>query len=56
MLHMAGQTTVPIGLKFFVDTHGLLGGGGVIGKKIEFSIYFFPIFFYFSTGNAGPYS
>ena len=29
MLSMAGQTAGTIGLKFFVDTHGL--PGGVIG-------------------------
>jgi len=26
MLRIAGQTAGPIGLIFFVDTHGLLGG------------------------------
>ena len=27
MLRIAGQTNGPIGLKFFVDTHGWWGGG-----------------------------
>ena len=31
MLPIAGQTAGLIGLKFFVDTHGWLGG--VLGKK-----------------------
>ena len=26
MLHIAGQTAGPNGLKFFVDTHGVAGG------------------------------
>ena len=34
MLRIAGQTAGPIGLKFFVDTEGWLGG--VIHKKFNF--------------------
>ena len=46
MLPIAGQTAGPIGLNFFVDTHG-----GVIDLKNR------DIFSqFFSTGNAGPFS
>ena len=38
MLPIAGQTAEPIGLKFFVVTHGW--PGGVISKK-KFEIFFF---------------
>ena len=52
MLRIAGQTVGPIGLKFFVDTHGR--PGGVIGKKIF--EHFFPnnFFLVFYHGKAGP--
>ena len=39
MLYIADQTAGPIGLKFFVDTHGL--PGGVIGIKSIFSNFIF---------------
>ena len=41
MLPIAGQTAGPIGLKFFVDTHGWPGGD--IGKK-KIENFFFKIF------------
>ena len=40
------------GLKFFVDTHGW---PGVSKAKKNRKFFFFKIFF-FSTGNAGPFS
>ena len=46
MLPIAGQTA---GLNFFVDTHGLL-------KKIRHFFQHFLFKFFFSTGNAGPFS
>ena len=57
MLPMADQTAGPIGLKFFVDTHGW--PGSFTGqKKLIFSPNTFYYFFsnFFSTGNAGPFS
>ena len=48
MLRIAGQTAGPIGLNFFLDTHGW--PGGAIGFK--FLIFQKKI----STGNAGPSS
>ena len=49
MLLIAGQTAGPIGLKFFVDTHGLR-----VLKAINNSKLFFQNYFY--HGNAGPFS
>ena len=49
MLRIAGQTTGPIGLKFFVDTHGWWWGGVIGYKAIE-------ILKKIATGNAGPFS
>ena len=53
MLRIAGQTTGPIGLKFFVDTHGW--PGVLWPVKMEF---FSKIFFsnFVSAGNAGTFS
>ena len=45
-----GQMAGPIGLTFFVDTHEW---GCYRLKK---SKIFFDFHFYFSTGNAGPFS
>ena len=45
MFPIAGQTAVPIGLKFFVDTHGW-PGGEKIGKKN------FPNFFFHGQRRA----
>ena len=42
MFPIAGQTSGPIGLKIFVDTHGW--PGVLKAKKSKF---------FFSTGNAG---
>ena len=45
MLSIAGRTTGPILMKFFVDTHGLPGGvKGLKNLKIFFQNFF--------TGNA----
>ena len=44
MVPIAGQTAGPIGLNFFVDTHG-----GDLKNRDIFSQFF-------STGNAGPFS
>ena len=61
MLRIAGKTTGPIGLKFFVDTHGWLRGVIsfiAIGLKIRFFLMFFFLFFenlflnFFSMCNA----
>ena len=53
MLPIAGQTTGPNGLKFFVDTQGFQGVFRL--KKIRFFFkFFFQNFFY--TGNAGPFN
>ena len=61
MLCIAGQTAGPIGLKFFVDTHGW--PGVLYAKKmfcffhnIFFLIYFFSNFFFkfFSRATPGP--
>ena len=52
MLRKVGQTAGPIGLKFFVDTHGW--PAGVISAKIFFFIIEEKIFF--PTGNAPPFS
>ena len=50
MLRIAGQTAGPVGLKFFVDTHGLLGG---CYRKIKsnFQFIFFSNFFKFFHGK-----
>ena len=48
MLRIAGQTAGPIGLNFFVDTHGY--PGVLKAKKIDICFNFF------STANAGPFS
>ena len=52
MFPIAGQTAGPIGLKFFVDTHGWPGSD--IGLKKKSPNICFSNFF--STGNAGPFS
>ena len=49
MFPIAGQTAGPIGLKFFVDTHGWPGVSQA--KKIE--IFFFPKLF-FTRATPGP--
>ena len=43
MLPLAGQTAGPNGLKFFVNTHGWLGG--VLGNNNKISNIFLTIFF-----------
>ena len=40
MLPIGGQTAGPIGLKFFVDTHGWVGS--VVGIKKLFDKFFYP--------------
>ena len=50
MLHIGGQTAGPIGLNFFVDTHGW--SAGVLAKK--YSKLFFPIFFNFLFKRQRP--
>ena len=42
-MRIAGQMAGPIGMKFYVDTHGW--PGGVIGEKKNFFM-----------GKAGPFS
>ena len=55
MLPIAGQTALPIGLTFFMDSYGLLGGVFQHLKKQKNVRHFFKILF--STGNAtGFYS
>ena len=57
MLRIAGQTAGPIGLNFFVDTHGLPGALEAKNRKYFFKFvkqYFFKNFF--STDNAGLFS
>ena len=55
MFPIAGQTAGPIGLEFFVDTHGWPGGD--IGLKnpnsFFFEIFFFSKFF-FLWATPGP--
>ena len=54
MLFIAGQMARPIGLKFFVDTHGLSGGVMGYKKNRNFFLNFFSFYLnFFSTGNAG---
>ena len=40
MFPIAGQTAGPIGLNFFVDTHGWPGGDKGLKKSIFFSKFF----------------
>ena len=60
MFPIAGQTAGPNGLTFFEGTHEYPGGN--IGKKIQkFEFFknrniFSSNIFYYSTGNAGPFS
>ena len=55
MLRIAGKTVGPIGLKFFVDTHGW--PGGFRGVIIFFSNLFKSIFsILFFTCKAGLFS
>ena len=53
MVPIAGQTAGPIGLKFFVDTHGWPGG-----SKKKFQIFFYRKFFFqiffFPRATSGP--
>ena len=54
MLRIAGQTAGPIGLNFFVDTHGW-PGGCYRPNKFElkkFNLNF--LFNFFFTSNSGP--
>ena len=50
MSPIADQTAGPIGLTFFVDTHGW--PGGVLGKKKSIKKKIQHFFFFFFTGNA----
>ena len=54
MLPVASQTAGPIGLTFFVDSHGW--PGGAIGLKIRNFIYYFCSFFqiFFPQATPGP--
>ena len=55
MFPIADQTAGPIGLNFFMDTHGW--PWGVLGFKKNRKKMFFPFFSnFFSSDNAGPFS